>query len=96
MPNMRTDNDMPVTNIIFNGNGHTIYNVERDETLSRDSAGTIYGYGDKVTVKNLTIDGMTIDYTATVNTYGNDYHAFGALAGFWGNGFTAEHVTVKM
>lgn len=47
-----------------------------------------------MTVKNLTIDGMTVDYTATVSSP-NAYHAFGALAGFVGDRFTAENVTVK-
>ena len=46
-------------------------------------------------MKNLTIDGMTIDYTAQPIVGGNYYHAFGALAGFVGDGFTAENVTVK-
>ena len=57
--------------------------------------GTIYGYGDNVTVKNLTIDGMTIDYTAQPSVDSNEYHAFGALAGFVGDRFTAENVTVR-
>lgn len=82
---------MPVENIAFNGNGHTIFNVTRGEVVLRQAAGTIYGYGDNVTVKNLTIDGMTIDYTAGYNYY----HAFGALAGFVGDGFKAENVTVQ-
>ena len=87
-----TPNDgMPVENIAFNGNGHTIFNVTRGEVVLRQAAGTIYGYGDNVTVKNLTIDGMTIDYTAGYNYY----HAFGALAGFVGDGFKAENVTVQ-
>ena len=92
---MTANDGMPVKNITFNGNGHTIFNVKRGEAISRDAAGSIYGYGDNVTVKNLTIDGMTIDYTTTVSTWGNDYHAFGALAGYVGNGFTADKVTVK-
>lgn len=50
---------------------------------------------DNVTVKNLTIDGMTVDYTAAVEISRNEYHAFGALAGFVGDGFKAENVTVK-
>ena len=46
-------------------------------------------------MRNLTIDGMTVDYTAAVDSSGNYYHAFGALAGYVGDGFTAENVTVK-
>lgn len=46
-------------------------------------------------MRNLTIDGMTVDYTATVDTGSNYYHAFGVLAGFVGNGFSASNVTVK-
>lgn len=84
-----------VGGITFDGNNHTIYHVKRGETIDKYAEGTIYGYGDNVTVKNLTIDGMTVDYTATVSSSGNEYHAFGALAGFVGNGFTAENVTVK-
>ena len=93
--NMTSNDGMPVANITFNGKDHTIFHVKRGETISRDAAGTLYGYGDNVTVKNLTIDGMTIDYTATVDAQGNYYHAFGALAGYVGNGFTAQKVTVK-
>ena len=84
-----------VGGITFDGNNHTIYHVKRGETIDKYAEGTIYGYGDNVTVKNLTIDGMTVDYAATVDTYGNDYHAFGVLAGFVGDRFTAENVTVK-
>lgn len=46
-------------------------------------------------MRNLTIDGMTVDYTATVDTGDNYYHTFGVLAGFVGNGFSASNVTVK-
>ena len=46
-------------------------------------------------MRNLTIDGMTVDYTAIVDTGSNYYHAFGVLAGFVGNGFSASNVTVK-
>ena len=92
--NMTPNDDVSVSNITFNGNGHTIFNVKRGETIANYAAGSIYGYGDNVTVKNLTIDGMTIDYTATVDSP-NYYHAFGALAGFVGAGFKAENVTVK-
>ena len=90
-----TTNDGLAGNTIFDGNNHTIYHVKRGETIAKYAEGTIYGYGDNVTVKNLTIDGMTVDYAATVDTYGNDYHAFGVLAGFVGDRFTAENVTVK-
>ena len=90
-----TPNDGLAGNTIFDGKNHTIFNVRRGETIANYAAGSIYGYGDNVTVKNLTIDGMTIDYTATVDTDGNYYHTFGALAGFVGDGFTAENVTVK-
>lgn len=83
-----------VGDITFDGNNHTIYHAKRGEAAPSQSVGTIYGYGDNVTVKNLTIDGMTVDYTATVSSP-NAYHAFGALAGFVGDGFTAESVTVK-
>lgn len=83
-----------VGGITFDGNNHTIYHAKRGEAAPSQSVGTIYGYGDNVTVKNLTIDGMTVDYTATVSSP-NAYHAFGALAGFVGDGFTAERVTVK-
>ena len=38
---------------------------------------------------------MTVDYTAAVDSSSNEYHAFGALAGFVGDGFNAENVTVK-
>ena len=93
--NMTPNDDLPVANITFNGNGYTIYHVKRGKAASRQAVGTIYGYGDNVTVKDLTIDGMTVDYTATVDAYGNGYHAFGALAGFVGDGFNAENVTVK-
>jgi uncharacterized repeat protein (TIGR02543 family) len=93
--NMTPNDDLPVANITFNGNGYTIYHVKRGKAASRQAVGTIYGYGDNVTVKDLTIDGMTVDYTATVDAYGNEYHAFGALAGFVGDGFNAENVTVK-
>ena len=89
-----TYNGDTVGGITFDGKNHTIFNVKRDETNANYAAGSIYGYGDNVTVKNLTIDGMTIDYTATVDSP-NYYHAFGALAGFVGDGFTAEKVTVK-
>ena len=92
---MTPNNDLPVANITFNGNGQTIYHVKRGGTDSRQAVGTIYGYGDNVTVKDLTIDGMTVDYTAAVYSSSNIYHAFGALAGFVGDGFTAENVTVK-
>ena len=92
---MTPNNDLPVANITFNGNGQTIYHVKRGGTDSRHAVGTIYGYGDNVTVKDLTIDGMTVDYTAAVYSSSNEYHAFGALAGFVGDGFTAENVTVK-
>ena len=92
---MTPNNDLPVANITFNGNGQTIYHVKRGETASYQAVGTIYGYGDNVTVKDLTIDGMTVDYTAAVYSSSNEYHAFGALAGFVGDGFTAENVTVK-
>lgn len=90
-----TTNDGIAGNTIFYGNNHTIYHVKRGETIAKYAEGTIYGYGDNVTVKDLTIDGMTVDYTAAVDSSGNEYHAFGALAGFVGNGFTAENVTVK-
>ena len=90
-----TTNDGLAGNTIFDGNNHTIYHVKRGETIAKYAEGTIYGYGDNVTVKDLTIDGMTVDYTADVDSSGNDYHAFGALAGFVGAGFTAENVTVK-
>lgn len=83
-----------VGGITFDGNNHTIYHAKRGEAAPSQSVGTIYGYGDNVTVKNLTIDGMTVDYTATVSSP-NAYHAFGALAGFVGDGFTAKNVTVK-
>ena len=83
-----------VGGITFDGNNHTIYHAKRGEAAPSQSVGTIYGYGDNVTVKNLTIDGMTVDYTATVSSP-NAYHAFGALAGFVGDRFTAENVTVK-
>lgn len=83
-----------VGGITFDGNNHTIYHAKRGEAAPSQAVGTIYGYGDNVTVKNLTIDGMTVDYTATVSSP-NAYHAFGALAGFVGDGFTAESVTVK-
>ena len=83
-----------VGGITFDGNNHTIYHVKRGEAIPNQAAGTIYGYGDNVTVKDLTIDGMTIDYTATVDS-SNYYHAFGALAGYVGDGFKAENVTVK-
>ena len=91
--NMMFNGDI-VGGITFDGNNHTIYHVKRGEAAPSQSVGTIYGYGDNVTVKNLTIDGMTVDYTATVSSP-NAYHAFGALAGFVGDGFTAESVTVK-
>ena len=90
-----TTNDGLAGNTIFDGKKRTIFNVKRGKTIANYAEGTIYGYGDNVTVKNLTIDGMTIDYTATVDTDGNYYHTFGALAGFVGDGFTAENVTVK-
>ena len=90
-----TTNDGLAGNTIFDGNNHTIYHVKRGDTIAKYAEGTIYGYGDNVTVKDLTIDGMTVDYTADVDSSGNDYHAFGALAGFVGDGFTAENVTVK-
>ena len=83
-----------VGGITFDGNNRTIYHAKRGEAAPNQSVGTIYGYGDNVTVKNLTIDGMTVDYTATVSSP-NAYHAFGALAGFVGDRFTAENVTVK-
>lgn len=84
-----------VGGITFDGNNHTIYHVKRGEVVPSQAAGIIYGYGDNVTVKDLTIDGMTIDYEATVSTWGNYYNAFGALAGFVGDGFTAENVRVQ-
>lgn len=93
--NMTPNQELPIANITFNGNGQTIYHVKRGETASRQAVGTIYGYGDNVTVKDLTIDGMTVDYTAAVDSSSNEYHAFGALAGFVGDGFKAENVTVK-
>ena len=83
-----------VGGITFDGNNRTIYHAKRGEAAPNQSVGTIYGYGDNVTVKNLTIDGMTVDYTATVSSP-NAYHAFGALAGFVGDRFTAENVTVR-
>ena len=84
-----------VGGITFDGNNHTIYHAKRGEAAPSQSVGTIYGYGDNVTVKNLTIDGMTIDYTAQPSVDSNEYHAFGALAGFVGDRFTAENVTVR-
>ena len=93
--NMTPNQELPIANITFNGNGQTIYHVKRGETASRQAVGTIYGYGDNVTVKDLTTDGMTVDYTAAVDSSSNEYHAFGALAGFVGDGFKAENVTVK-
>ena len=90
-----TPNDGLPGNTIFDGNNHTIYHVKRGETIAKYAGGTIYGYGDNVTVKDLTIDGMTVDYTAAVEISRNEYHAFGALAGFVGDGFKAENVTVK-
>lgn len=93
--NMTPNQELPIANITFNGNGQTIYHVKRGETASRQAVGTIYGYGDNVTVKDLTIDGMTVDYTAAVDSSSNEYHSFGALAGFVGDGFKAENVTVK-
>ena len=93
--NMTPNQELPIANITFNGNGQTIYHVKRGETASYQAVGTIYGYGDNVTVKDLTIDGMTVDYTAAVYISSNTYHAFGALAGFVGDGFKAENVTVK-
>lgn len=92
--NMTFNGDI-VGGITFDGNNHTIYNVKRGETIDKYAEGSIYGYGDNVTVKNLTIDGMTIDYTAQPIAGGNYYQAFGALAGFVGDGFTAKNVTVK-
>ena len=90
-----TYNGDTVGGITFDGKNHTIFHVKRGETIANCAAGSIYGYGDNVTVKNLTIDGITIDYTAQPIVGGNYYHAFGALAGFVGDGFTAENVTVK-
>lgn len=84
-----------VGGITFDGNNRTIYHAKRGEAAPNQSVGTIYGYGDNVTVKNLTIDGMTIDYTAQPSVDSNEYHAFGALAGFVGDMFTAENVTVR-
>ena len=92
--NMTFNGDI-VGGITFDGNNYTIYHVKRGETIDKYAEGSIYGYGDNVTVKNLTIDGMTIDYTAQPIAGGNYYQAFGALAGFVGDGFTAENVTVK-
>lgn len=92
--NMTFNGDI-VGGITFDGNNHTIYHVKRGETIDKYAEGSIYGYGDNVTVKNLTIDGMTIDYTAQPIAGGNYYQAFGALAGFVGDGFTAKNVTVK-
>lgn len=92
--NMRYNGDI-VSGITFDGKNHTIFNVKRIETNINYAAGSIYGYGDNVTVKNLAIDGMTVDYTADVDSSGNYYHAFGTLAGFVGDGFKAENVTVK-
>ena len=92
--NMTFNGDI-VGGITFDGNNHTIYHVKRGETIDKYAEGSIYGYGDNGTVKNLTIDGMTIDYTAQPIAGGNYYQAFGALAGFVGDGFTAENVTVK-
>ena len=92
--NMMFNGDI-VGGITFDGNNHTIYHVKRGETIDKYAEGSIYGYGDNVTVKNLTIDGMTIDYTAQPIAGGNYYQAFGALAGFVGDGFTAKNVTVK-
>ena len=91
--NMKYNGDI-VDGITFDGNNHTIYHAKRGEAAPSQSVGTIYGYGDNVTVKNLTIDGMTVDYTAAVDSFSNEYHAFGALAGFVGDGFNAENVTV--
>ncbi len=92
--NMTFNGDI-VGGITFDGKDHTIFNVKRSEGSVYHATGSIYGYGDNVTVKDLTIDGMTVDYTAAVDSSSNTYHAFGALAGFVGNGFTAENVTVK-
>lgn len=90
-----TYNGDTVGGITFDGKNHTIFHVKRGETIANYAAGSIYGYGDNVTVKNLTIDGITIDYTAQPIVGGNYYHAFGALAGSVGDGFAAENVTVK-
>lgn len=90
-----TYNGDTVGGITFDGKNHTIFHVKRGETIANYAAGSIYGYGDNVTVKNLTIDGITIDYTAQPIVGGNYYHAFGALAGSVGDRFAAENVTVK-
>lgn len=88
--------DGAASNVTFDGRGHTIYHVHRGEWLrSGGVAGIIYRYGDNITVKDLTIDGMTVDYTAEISASENYYHAFGALAGYVGDGFTAQNVTVK-
>lgn len=92
--NMTFNGDI-VGSITFDGKDHTIFNVKRSEGSVYHATGSIYGYGDNVTVKDLTIDGMTVDYTAAVDSSSNTYHAFGALAGFVGDGFKAENVTVK-
>ena len=92
--NMTFNGDI-VGGITFDGKDHTIFNVKRSEGSVYHATGSIYGYGDNVTVKDLTIDGMTVDYTAAVDSSSNTYHAFGALAGFVGDRFTAENVTVK-
>jgi len=92
--NMTFNGDI-VGGITFDGKDHTIFNVKRSEGSVYHATGSIYGYGDNVTVKDLTIDGMTVDYTAAVDSSSNTYHAFGALAGFVGDGFKAENVTVK-
>ena len=92
--NMTFNGDI-VGSITFDGKNHTIFNVKRSEGSVYHATGSIYGYGDNVTVKDLTIDGMTVDYTAAVDSSSNTYHAFGALAGFVGDGFKAENVTVK-
>ena len=92
--NMTFNGDI-VGGITFDGKDHTIFNVKRSEGSVYHATGSIYGYGDNVTVKDLTIDGMTVDYTAAVDSSSNTYHAFGALAGFVGDGFKAENVRVK-
>lgn len=92
--NMTFNGDI-VGGITFDGKDHTIFNVKRSEGSVYHATGSIYGYGDNMTVKDLTIDGMTVDYTAAVDSSSNTYHAFGALAGFVGDGFKAENVRVK-
>ena len=88
---MAGSNTRADANMTFDGCNHSIKNMKRTNGNSGLLGGLLYGVGDSSTVKNLTIDGLTIVNTDNAMSYG----AYGGLIGYVGKNFTMENVTVK-